>query len=134
MATHGARRTGWAVWLYFAAAVLLVVGIIQVVNGITTFARSGTTLVTSAGSAVQISYTGIGWSFVITGVVLGAIGVGLFRGRTWARTLGIVLALISVLVNLAFFAASPLWSAVVIVLDVVVIYALAAHGAELSRR
>lgn len=40
---------------------------------------------------------------------------------------------LSVLVNLAFFAAYPLWSAVVIIVDMVVIYAIAAHGRELRR-
>jgi hypothetical protein len=40
---------------------------------------------------------------------------------------------LSVLGNIAFFTAYPLWSAIIIVLDVLVIYALAAHGRELRR-
>ncbi|MGW3470413.1 DUF7144 family membrane protein [Saccharopolyspora sp. NPDC000995] len=135
MTTHGARRmhTGWVGWVYFAAVVLLLAGIVQVINGLIAFARSGTTYVIPAG-AVQISYAGVGWSFLITGAVLVLTGIGLFGGRTWARAVAIVMAVISVLANLAFFTAYPLWSAVVIVLDVIVIYALAAHGREVSRR
>ncbi|MEV0081484.1 hypothetical protein [Saccharopolyspora sp. NPDC050642] len=136
MTTHGARRmhTGWVGWVYFAATILLLTGIVQVINGAIAFSRSGTTYVTPAGSAVQISYAGVGWSFLITGVVLAATGVGLFGGRTWARAVAIAMAVISILTNIAFFMAYPLWSAVVIVLDVVVIYALAAHGREAGHR
>jgi len=39
---------------------------------------------------------------------------------------------VSALVNLAFIAAYPLWSIMVITLDVLVIYALAAHGREMQ--
>ncbi|MEU6262176.1 DUF7144 family membrane protein [Saccharopolyspora shandongensis] len=136
MTTHGARRmhTGWVGWVYFAATILLLAGIIQVINGAIAFARTGTTYVTPAGSAVPVSYAGVGWSFLITGVVLAATGVGLFSGRTWARAVAIAMAVISILTNIAFFTTYPLWSAVVIVLDVVVIYALAAHGREATPR
>jgi hypothetical protein len=37
-------------------------------------------------------------------------------------------------VNLAFLAAYPVWSVMVITLDVIVIYALAVHGGEAARR
>ncbi|CAM06239.1 hypothetical protein A8924_0058 [Saccharopolyspora erythraea NRRL 2338] len=136
MATHGARpaRTGWVGWVYFAATVLLLAGIIQVISGLIAFSRSGSTLITPSGLAVEVSYAGVGWSFLITGAVLAATGIGLFGGRTWARAVGIAIATISVLANIAFFAAYPLWSAVVIVLDVLVLYALAAHGREAGRR
>jgi hypothetical protein len=139
MATHGAHgargaRTGWVGWVYFAGIVLLIIGVIQFINGLIAFARSGTTYLTPSGAAVQVSYMGVAWSFLIMGVVFAAVGIGVFGGRTWARLIAIAIAVISVLTNIAFFLAYPLWSAVVIVLDVVVIYALAAHGRELSRR
>ncbi|MER5387681.1 hypothetical protein [Saccharopolyspora sp. NPDC002686] len=135
MTTHGAgrARTGWVGWAYFAAAVLLVVGIIQIVNGVIAFAHSGTVL-TPTGTVVHVSYGTIGWSYLIMGAVLVATGAGLFSGRTWARVVAVVLAAISLLANIAFFAMYPLWSAVVIVLNAVVIYALVAHGKEISRR
>jgi hypothetical protein len=48
----------------------------------------------------------------------------------WARVLGIVIAVVSALVNIAFLSAYPLWSTIIIALDVLVIYALAVHGRE----
>jgi hypothetical protein len=44
---------------------------------------------------------------------------------------GIVLAVISAILNLAFISAYPLWSVIVIAIDVIVIYALAVHGREI---
>ncbi|GAA0522980.1 hypothetical protein GCM10011581_38740 [Saccharopolyspora subtropica] len=136
MATHGARgaRTGWVGWVYFAGTVLLLIGIIQFINGVIAFGRSGTTFLTPSGGAVQISYSGVAWSFLIMGAVFALVGFGVFRGRTWARALAIAFAVISVLANIAFFSAYPLWSTLVIVLDLVVIYALVAHGREVARR
>ncbi|WP_263251224.1 DUF7144 family membrane protein [Saccharopolyspora rosea] len=132
MATH--PRTGWVGWVYFAGAVLLVGGVVQFINGLSALARSGTTFVAPSGTAIHVSYLGAGLSLLITGVVLAIAGVGVFSGRTWARAAAIGLAVLSVLTNIAFFGVYPLSSAVVIVLDLFVIYALAAHGREVARR
>ena len=58
-------------------------------------------------------------------------GVAIFNGRTWARIVGCVLALASTITNLAFIAAYPAWSIIVIAIDVLVIYSLCMHGGEL---
>ena len=43
---------------------------------------------------------------------------------------GIALAVISAIINLAFLAAYPVWGVILIALDIVIIYALAMHGRE----
>jgi hypothetical protein len=138
MATHGASRghirSGWVGWVYFAGTVLVLIGAVQFINGLFALSRSGTTFITPSGMSVQLSYAGVGWSFLIMGIVLAASGGGVLAGRTWARTVAIILAAASLVANLMVFAAYPLWSALVIVLDVVVIYALAVHGGEVRRR
>jgi len=135
MATHGAHpaRTGWVGWIYFSAIVLVAAGIVQVINGLIALAESGTTYLLPSGMAVQVSFASVGVSFLVMGVVLAAAGIGVMSGKTWARAAAITLAVLSVLGNVAFFTAYPLWSAIIIVLDVLVIYALAAHGRELRR-
>lgn len=132
MATHA--RTGWVGWVYFAGAVLLLGGVVQFINGLTALVHTGTTFVAPSGTAVHVSYLGAGLSLLVTGAVLVAAGVGVFSGRTWARAVAIALAVLSVLANITFFAVHPLSSAVVIVLDLFVIYALAAHGRAVARR
>ena len=53
-------------------------------------------------------------------------------GDMVARLVGIVLAVVSAILNLAFIAAYPVWSTVVIAVDVIVIYAIVVHGRELK--
>ena len=135
MATHGAHpaRTGWVGWIYFGAIVMVAAGIVQVINGLIALAESGTTYLLPSGMAVQVSFASVGISFLVMGVVLAAAGIGVMSGKMWARAAAITMAVLSVLGNIAFFTAYPLWSAIIIVLDVLVIYALAAHGRELRR-
>jgi hypothetical protein len=49
-----------------------------------------------------------------------------------ARVVGVVIACLSALVNLAFIAAYPVWSTIMITIDVIVIYAIIVHGRELK--
>ena len=58
-------------------------------------------------------------------------GRGLFSGRTWARTVAIVLAVVSAIANFLFIPDYPFWSLLIITLDVFVIWAVAAHGGQL---
>jgi hypothetical protein len=60
---------------------------------------------------------------VIGGVVFAA-GVCLLLGMTWARVVGITLAVISALANFLFLPHYPIWSIIVIALDVIIIWAL----------
>ena len=59
-------------------------------------------------------------------------GFALFRGAMWARILGIIIAGISLIVNFAFIPVYPIWALVVITVDALVIWALAAHGRVLA--
>jgi hypothetical protein len=132
-AEHGRLRTRWVGWIVFAGTLLILAGIVNIIDGVVALSRAGAMVVTESGTAVTLDYRGVASGFLILGVVLVVTGAGLMTGRTWARVAGIVLAAVSVLVNLAFFAAAPLWSAVIIIIDMVVIYAIAAHGRELRR-
>jgi hypothetical protein len=64
------------------------------------------------------------------GLIAVVTSIGVLAGRMWARVTGIVLAVISAVVNLAFLPAYPIWSTTLIVTDVLVIYALTVHGSE----
>jgi hypothetical protein len=60
-------------------------------------------------------------------------GFGVLSGQTWGRVVGIILAGVSALANFAFIPYYPVWSLVIIALDVFVIWALAAHGRDITR-
>ena len=76
----------------------------------------------------QFDATTWGWIHLLVGLVVAFGGWGLLSGRTWARALAITLAVLSAIANFAFIPYYPFWSLLIIVLDVVVIWAVAAHG------
>ena len=87
-------------------------------------------LVADSGLVVSVDYTTWGWIHLLLGVVAAAAGLAVMAGRMWGRTVGIILAVISAIVNMLFIAAYPVWSIIIITLDVIIIYALAVHGGE----
>ena len=60
-------------------------------------------------------------------------GLGVLSGEFLARIIGVILAGITAIVNFAFIPVYPLWSITVVVIAIVVIYALVAHGKECRR-
>jgi len=91
-------------------------------------------LVGSSGLVVSLDYTAWGWIHLVGGAVLVGAGLGVFSGQVWARTVGVIAAVLSAIVNVAFLAAYPVWSLMMIALDVVLILALTVHGSEVKAR
>ena len=89
-------------------------------------------LVGSDGLVVDVDYNTWGWIHIGIGVVCVLTGIGLLAGNMAARMVGVAVAFLSALVNLAFISAYPVWSAILITLDVIVIYAIIVHGRELK--
>ncbi|HEX9087976.1 MAG TPA: hypothetical protein VF867_10660 [Arthrobacter sp.] len=75
---------------------------------------------------------GWGWWNVALGVLLILTAVALFSGATWARIVAVVVAGVSAVVQLMLIPAQPWWSLIVIAIDVLIIYAIIAHGDELK--
>ena len=82
---------------------------------------------------MHVNLAAWGWLHLVLGVVAVIAGYGVIVGERWAQIVGIVLAGVSAIVNLAYIAAYPLWSVIVIAVDVIVIYALAVHGREVRQ-
>lgn len=126
------QRTAWMGWLVYAAMMLILLGVFQAVSGLVAIFRHSYYLVTSSGLALPVDYGT--WGFVhlaLAAVLLGA-GFAVIRGSLWGRVVGVVVAGLSAVANLAFFAAYPIWSSMIVALDVVVIYALTVHGSEVT--
>jgi hypothetical protein len=69
-----------------------------------------------------------GWTHLVLGAVVFAAGVCLFLGMLWARIVGVALAVISAIANFLFLPHYPLWSIIVIAIDVFIIWALMTSG------
>lgn len=124
--------TGWVGWILFAGIMLLLVGSFQAIAGFVALFKDTYFVSRSADLAISIDYTGWGWIHLILGIVAILAGFGVMVGQMWARVVGILFAFVSAAANLAFTRAYPLWCVTMIVLDVIVIWALAAHGREVK--
>jgi hypothetical protein len=124
--------SGWVGWVFFAGIMLTLVGVFQVMAGLVALFDKSYYVVTADKLVVHASYTTWGWVHIALGALAIFAGVGVMSGRLWARIYAIALASISAVANLAFINASPVWSVVMITVDVLVIYALAVHGRELA--
>jgi hypothetical protein len=130
---HGqAAPSGWAGMAAFGGVMLMVAGVFHAMAGLVGIFNDSYWLVSSQQLVITVDYTAWGWVHLGLGVLAIAAGAGILGGQTWARVTGVVLAVLSALVNIAFLAAYPLWAMLIIALDVLVIYALVAHGKELS--
>ena len=124
--------TGWTGWVTFGAMMLIMVGAFQVLMGVTALFESGYYAVPTRDLLVNVDYTVWGWTHIGLGALAIAAAAGLLAGRMWARIVAIFLVVVSSVVQLAFLAAAPLWSVMVITLEVLVVYAIAMHGEELQ--
>src|SRR4051794_9259445 len=126
--------TGWTGWVAFAGLMMIMLGTFQAVEGLVAVFDDGFYRVTSGGLVVNVDYTVWGWVHLLLGVVIVIAGIGVLTGNTAARVVGVLLAGLSALLNLAFVEAYPIWSVIVITIDVLVIYALTVHGREMRSR
>jgi hypothetical protein len=127
-----APPTAWVGWTAFAGVLMVMIGTFHVFQGLVALFKDEYYLVGNEGLLVTVDYTGWGWTHIIAGLVVALAGFGVFAGKMWARVVGVVLAVVSALVNVAFLSAYPIWSILMIALDVVVIMALTVHGSEIK--
>jgi hypothetical protein len=128
--TESGIATGWVAWIYFAAIMMLVVGMIHMLQGLVALFKDEYYVVGESGLLVEVDWTAWGWVHLLGGLLLILAGAGLFAGQMWARVVGVILAVVSIVINFAVFAAYPLWSTLIIAIDVLVIWALVVHGRE----
>ena len=125
------RRSGVAVgFTIFAAVMMMIIGAFHAVAGLAGIIENEF-YVATRNYILEFDVTTWGWIHLIGGIILILAGFGLFSGAVWARTVGVILAGISALASFAFIPYQPVWSIVIIALDVFVIWALTAHGRDI---
>lgn len=123
--------TGWVGWGYFASMMMMLLGVFQIIAGLAAIFKDNFYVVTQ-NNLLVFNFTTWGWITLVLGIIIFAAGLELLRGAMWARVLAVFLAGLSFIANLSFVNAYPVWSVAMMVLDVLVIYALTVHGAELK--
>jgi len=66
------------------------------------------------------------------GVLIFFAGLALLRGSVFARVVGVALAALNAIANFLWLPYYPVWSIIMIALDVAVIWALTAHGRDIA--
>jgi len=115
-----------------AAVLMMLSGIWGFLEGLAAVIR-GSFFVVLPHYAYSVSITGWGWIHLILGVVVFATGMAiLLKDALWARITGVVLVSFSAIANFVFIPYQPVWSIVLIAIDLVVIWALLSPRREWS--
>jgi len=120
---HSSRQA-WATGLtVFAAVMLLLVGLLDILRGIMAIAEDDV-FVTTPDYVFQFDLTSWGWIQLVLGVVAMAVSAGLFSRAMWARVAGVGIAGLLVIANFLSVPYYPVWSLTLIALYGFVIWAL----------
>ena len=130
---YGPEPTGWTGWVAFASTMMILLGTFQAIEGFVAIFDDGYYRVTESGLVIEVDYTVWGWTHLLLGVLIVIAGIGVLAGNLAARTVAVFLAGLSAIANLLFIEAYPVWSIIVITVDILVIYALTVHGREMKR-
>jgi hypothetical protein len=113
----------------FAATMMIMAGIFEGLAGLIAIVNNEF-FVATRNYLFKFDATTWGWIHLILGIVIGLAGFSLLSGALWARTVGIILAVLSAIANFLFIPYYPFWSLLIIALDVFVIWALASFSRE----
>ena len=130
--TYASQPTGWVGWIIFAGTMLVILGIFHAIQGLVALFNDSVYLVGPKGLVVNLDYTAWGWIHLIGGIIVILAGASLFAGKMWARILAVLVAAVSAVVNIVFLPAYPIWSTIMIAIDVLVIWAVTVHGSEMK--
>jgi hypothetical protein len=117
-------------WLFFAFVILVIVGFFNVVLGLTMVAGDNIYVTArDSGTVVIGNVTGWGWVIFILGILEVIAGFGVLARSQAARWFGIVMATLAALGHLpVLFGPKPVYSFLVVIMSILVIYGLAQYG------
>ena len=130
---HDVRAAEGIGWKTFAGLIMITVGAFNVADGLV--AITDHSYFAKAGGTDQLPITNDlktwGWIVFAWGLLLIVSGGLIFAGNQFGRIVGLVAAIGNSILQLGFLAHYPFWSAIIILVDILVIYALAVHGGRL---
>jgi hypothetical protein len=132
MATRSsAGASQWTGWIGFAGIFMIVVGGIDLLQGVIAVIR-GSYYAMTPNQIIVFDLTGWGVIMILWGLVLMFAGRALLSGASWARWFAIVAASLNFIIQLGFVGSAtyPLWALAGLALSAIVIYALTAKWHE----
>ncbi len=114
-------------WMTFAGLMMILAGTLDIFDGIRGLGAQDT-----AFDAIFFDndIEAWGWFYLILGIILVAAGFAVFARARWAVITGIAIALIGATLNFFWIFVYPLAAAVIVTLNVLVVYALTMYGLQ----
>jgi hypothetical protein len=128
--THRSPPANWVIGLsLFAGVMMILAGVFNAMEGLVALARNE---IYVAGPRYIFAFdlTTWGWIHLILGIGVAAAGFALMSGRLFGRMVGIAIAALSMLANFLFIPYYPVWSLLIIALNVFVIWALCVYSRD----
>lgn len=121
--SQGQKLSGWAA---FAGVLLFIIGSLDALWGLAAILNDNVVIVGGQG-AIVADITTWGWVHLIIGGIVALTGIGLLAGNSSARWPAVFFVAINAISQIVWFPAAPLWSFLLIILDVTIIYQLTAR-------
>jgi hypothetical protein len=120
-----ARTDRWAGWVSFAGILLVIIGTMDVFQGMIAAIR-GEYYTVTPNQIIVFDLTTWGWLTLLWGIIVVCVGLGLLAAKGWARWTAIVIGSLNLLIQLGFVGSSayPLWALTAVALNVIILYAL----------
>jgi hypothetical protein len=106
-----------------AGSLMIIGGVVAFLNGLGMIIKGGF-YTFNAGYVYHWSTKGWGWTHLVLGALVFAAGVCVMLGMVWARVVGVFLAVLAAIAAFLTIPYYPVWSIVLIGLDVFIIWAL----------
>ena len=114
--------------ILFAAVMLVIIGIFNLIYGIAAIANSH--VFVANAHYVFANLRTWGWITLILGVLQLLAGGGVLAGNQLARWFGVAVLGLNAIDMMFFLPAYPFWALVIIAADVVALYGLCAYGSR----
>jgi hypothetical protein len=108
----------------FAGIMLVVAGFYHALTGLAAVFRDQI-YVQTPDYIYQLDLTGWGWTHLLLGALVLGTGIAVLQGAAWGRVVGLALVVLSLLANFLFLPHYPVWSILIIALDIAILCALA---------
>jgi hypothetical protein len=123
-------------WKVFAGIMVILVGVFNVIDGLRAITNAVQVESRFPNGEVQLPLTNNlktwGWLVLIVGAVMIVAGFLIFSGNMFGRIVGVTVAFLNAVVQLGYLDHNPFWSFTMILIDVLIIYGLVAHGGRIQ--
>ena len=123
-------------WKVFAGIMILIAGMFNLIDGLRAVTNASQVLSHFPNGVAQLPLTNNvktwGWVVLIVGVIMILAGLLIFSGNMFGRIVGVIAAGVNAILQLAYMDHNSFWSLTIVLVDILVIYGLVAHGGRLD--